>query len=131
MQGFKLVASQLRGKLTTWGSSSFHHGETHKAIIFEDFDDWLHEFRHNKAYLNSLKNNQSTSMEETKEPPSSMGGETEKTLHYEDRKSLPSDFEKYEETSHENEKDSLETIEYHSKTHSTMDMDQRASTMDS
>ena len=64
-------------------------------------------------------------MEETKEPPSSMGGETEKALHYEDWKSLPSDFEKDEETSQENEKESLETIEYHSETHSTVDMDQR------
>ena len=34
-------------------------------------------------------------MEETKEPPSSMGGETEKELHYEDWKSLPIDSEKY------------------------------------
>ena len=67
-------------------------------------------------------------MEETKELPSSVGGKTKKELHYEDRKSLPSDLEKYEETSHENEKYSLETIEYHSKTHSTVDMDQRAST---
>ena len=67
-------------------------------------------------------------MEETKEPPSSVGGEWEKELHYEDRKSLPSDFEKYEETSHENEKLSLKIIEYHSETHSTVDMDQRAST---
>ena len=67
-------------------------------------------------------------MEETKDPPSSVGGETEKEFHYEDQKSLPSDFEKYEETSHENEKESLETIEYHSEKHSTVDMDQRAST---
>ena len=35
MQGFELMASQLRGKLATWGSSSFHHRETHKKIIFE------------------------------------------------------------------------------------------------
>ena len=34
MQGFKLVASQLRGKLAAGGSSSSHHGETHNAIIF-------------------------------------------------------------------------------------------------
>ena len=57
-----------------------------------------------------------------------MGGEAEKILHQEDQKSLPSDSEKYEETSCEDEKQSLETIEYHSKTHSTADMDQRAST---
>ena len=37
-------------------------------------------------------------------------------------------FEKNEETSHDNEQEYLETIEYHSKTHSTMYMDQRAST---
>ena len=40
--------------------------------------------------------------------------------------SLPSDTKKYEETSHENEEESLETTEYHSKTHSIVDMDQRA-----
>ena len=32
-----------------------------------------------------------------------MGGEVEKVLHQEDRKSLPSEFEKDEEKSHENE----------------------------
>ena len=54
--------------------------------------------------MNSLRNNQqSTSMEETKESPSSVGGEVEKVLHQEDRKSLPIDFKKYEEISHENE----------------------------
>ena len=62
-------------------------------------------------------------MEETKETPSSVGGEEEKTLHQEDWKSLQSDYEKNEETSHDDEEDSLETIEYHSKAHSTMDMD--------
>ena len=104
MQGFELMASQLRGKLEVGGSSNFHNGETHKTIIFEEFYDFLDVFRHNKAYFNSLKNNQqSTSMEETKESPSFVGGEVEKVLHQEDRQSLPSDFEKYEETSHENE----------------------------
>ena len=67
-------------------------------------------------------------MEETKEPPSSVGGETEKELHYEDRRSLPTDFEKDEETSHDNEKESLEIIEYHSERHSTVGMGQREST---
>ena len=57
MQGFELVASQLRGKLEAGGSISYHHGETHNTIIFEEFYDWLHGFRHNKADLNSLKNN--------------------------------------------------------------------------
>ena len=42
-------------------------------------------------------------MEETKELPISVGGEAEKALHQEDRMSLPSDSEKYEETSHEYE----------------------------
>ena len=75
MQGFELMASQLRGKLAAGGSSSFHNGETHKTIIFEDFDDFLNVFMHNKVDLNSLRNNQkSTSMEETNEPPSSVGG---------------------------------------------------------
>ena len=70
--------------------------------------------------MNSLRNNQqSTSIEETKKSPSSGGDEVEKALHQEDRKSLPSDFEKDEETSHENEEEYLETIEYHFETHST------------
>ena len=82
MQGFELMASQLRGKLATGGSSSFHHGETHKTIFFEEFDDFLYVFTHNKEFLNSLrKNQQSKSMEETKESPSSVGGESEKVLH--------------------------------------------------
>ena len=42
-------------------------------------------------------------MEETKEPPYFVGGEVEKVLHQEDRNSLPSDFKKDEESSHENE----------------------------
>ena len=67
-------------------------------------------------------------MEEAKEPPISVGGEVEKALHQDDRKSLPNEFEKYEETSYDNEEEYLETIKYHSETHSTMDMDQRAST---
>ena len=95
MQGFELMASQLRGKLEARSSSSFHHWETHKKIIFEEFYDWLHWFIHNKEYFNSLNNNQqSTSMEETKESPSYVGGEVEKVLHQEDRNSLPSDLEK-------------------------------------
>ena len=61
--------------------------------------------------MKSLRNNQQyTSIEETKEPPSYVGGEAEKALHQEDRNSLPSDFDKYEETSHDNEEESLETI---------------------
>ena len=39
MQGFELVASQLRGKLVVKGSSSFHHGNKHRSIHFEYFDD--------------------------------------------------------------------------------------------
>ena len=67
-------------------------------------------------------------MEETKEIPIYVGGEEEKELHQEDQKSLPNEFEKYEETSHDKEEQYLETIEYHLETNSTMDMDQRAST---
>ena len=58
MQGFELMASQLRGKLAAGGSSSFHHGETHKTIIFEDFDDFfkfiliIHKF--NRSQYHSL-----------------------------------------------------------------------------
>ena len=72
-----------------------------------------------------------------------MGGETEKELHYEDRKSLLSDSKKDEEKSHDHEEVSIENIkdhfktrptlemkqrEYHYETHYTMYMDQRAST---
>ena len=38
-QAFQLMASQFMG------SRSFHHGETHNTINFEDFYDWLNEFR--------------------------------------------------------------------------------------
>ena len=34
MQEFKLVASQLRGKMETMGNRSFHDGETHNTIHF-------------------------------------------------------------------------------------------------
>ena len=64
--------------------------------------------------------------EETHEPPSSEIGEIEEVVHEEDINSLLNYFEKYEEKSHEKEEDYLETIEYHSETSSTMDMDQRA-----
>ena len=79
MKGFKLMASQLRGKLAEGGSRSFYHGETHNTIHFENFDDWLNVYRHNNSNVNSLRNDhQSTSREETKETPSSVGGEIEK-----------------------------------------------------
>ena len=87
MQGFELMASQLRGKLAAGGRISFCHGETHKIILFEYFYDFLYGFRHNNSYVNSLRNNQQyISMEETKELPNFVGGEAEKTLHQEDRK---------------------------------------------
>ena len=41
--------------------------------------------------------------EETHEPPSSEIGEVEEVVHEEDKNSLPSDSEKYEDTSHEYE----------------------------
>ena len=47
--------------------------------------------------------------EETHEPPSFEIGEVEEVVHEEDQNSLQSDFEKDEETSHENEEESLET----------------------
>ena len=65
----------------------------------------------NNSNKNSLRNNhQCTSREETKELQISVGGEEEKVVHEEDRNSLPSDFEKYEETSHEYEEVSIENI---------------------
>ena len=49
MQGFELMASQLRGKLAEGSSRSFHHGETHNTIHFEGFYDWFNEFRKNNS----------------------------------------------------------------------------------
>ena len=66
--------------------------------------------------------------EETHEPPSFEIGVVEEVVHKDDRNSLPSEFEKYEETSHEYEEVSIENIEYHFKTHSTLEIKQRAST---
>ena len=65
--------------------------------------------------------------EETREPPSSEIGEVEEVVHEEDRKSLPCDAEKDEDTSHEHEEFSIENIEDHFETHSTLEMKQRAS----
>ena len=52
MKGFELMASQLRGKLEEGGSRSFQSGETHNTIHFEDFYDWLNEFRKNNSNVN-------------------------------------------------------------------------------
>ena len=121
-QAFKLMASQFMGR------RSFHHEETHKTIHFENFNDCLKEFMKNNSNNNSLRNNhQCISREKTKELQIYVGDEEEKELHQEDRKSVPNDFEKDEETSHEKEEEYLETIKYHSETNSTVDMDQRAS----
>ena len=62
------------------------------------------------------------------EPPSSKIGEVEELVHEEDKNSLPSDFEKYEDISHKYEEVSNENIEYHFETHSTLEMKQREST---
>ena len=62
------------------------------------------------------------------EPPSSEIGEVEELVHEEDKNSLPSDFEKYEDISHKYEEVSNENTEYHFETHSTFNMKQRAST---
>ena len=65
MQGFELMASQLRGKLAAGGSRSFHHGETHNKITFEYFYDCFNVYRHKNSNVNSLRDNQqSTSLEE-------------------------------------------------------------------
>ena len=55
MQGFRLMASQLRGKLEVGGSRGFHQGENHKTIHFEYFYDWFNEFRNNNSNFNSLR----------------------------------------------------------------------------
>ena len=41
MQGFELMASQLRGKLAEGGSRGFYHEETKNTIHFEYFYDWF------------------------------------------------------------------------------------------
>ena len=65
MQGFRLVASQLRGKLATEGSSSSHHGKKNNTITFEYFYDWLNGYTHKNSNVKSLRDNQqSTSLEE-------------------------------------------------------------------
>ena len=60
--------------------------------------------------------------EETHEPPSSEIGEVEEVVHEEDRNSLPSDSEKYEETSHEYEEVSIENTEYELEEIQTLDV---------
>ena len=65
--------------------------------------------------------------EETHGPPSSEIGGVE-VVHEDDRNSLPSDSEKYEDTSHEYEEVSIENIEDHFETHSTLEMNKKAST---
>ena len=66
--------------------------------------------------------------EETHEPPSSEIGGVEELVHEDDRNSLPSDSEKYEETSHEYEEVFIENTEDNFETHATLEMKQRAST---
>ena len=65
--------------------------------------------------------------EETHEPPSSEIGGVEEVLHEYDWNSLPSDSEKYEETSHEYEEVFIENTEDNFETHSTLQMKQRES----
>ena len=119
-QAFKLMASQFMG------SRSFHHEKTHKTIYFEDLNDWLKEVMKNNSNQNSLRNNhQCTSREDTKELQISVGGEEEKVVHEEDQNSIPSVSEKYQETSHKYEEASIENIEDHFETHSTLETKQR------
>ena len=66
--------------------------------------------------------------EDTHEPPSSEIGEVEEVVHKEDQNSLPSDYEKYEDTLHEYEEVSIENIEDHFETHPTLEMKQTTST---
>ena len=50
-----------------------------------------------------------------------MGGEEEKVVHAEDRNSLPSVYEKYEETSHKYEEVSIENAEDNFEKNSTLE----------
>ena len=63
--------------------------------------------------------------EETHEPPSSEIGRVEEVVHEEDINSLPSDSEKYEETSHKYEEVFIENTEDNFETHATLEMKQR------
>ena len=78
---------------------------------------------HHLAWLKEQK-------EETHEPPSSEIGEVEEVVHEEDQNSLPREFEKYEETSHEYEEVSIENTEDNFETHSTLEMKQENLMMD-
>ena len=57
--------------------------------------------------------------EETHEPPSSEIGGVE-VVHEDDQNSLPSESEKYEETSHEYEEVFIENTEHNFETHATL-----------
>ena len=63
--------------------------------------------------------------EETHEPPSSEIGVVEEVVHEDDQNSLPSDSEKYEETSHEYEIFFIENTKDNFETHATLEMKQR------
>ena len=65
--------------------------------------------------------------EETHEPPSSEIVGVEEVVHEDDQNSLPSDSEKYEETSHDYEEVFIENTEDNFETHATLEMKQRAS----
>ena len=68
--------------------------------------------------------------EETHEPPSFEIGEVEEVVHEEDRNSLQSDYEKYQETSHEYEEFSIKNTEDNFETHSTLEMNKENLMMD-
>ena len=62
--------------------------------------------------------------EETHEPPSSEMGGVEELVHEDDLNSLPSDSEKYEETSHEYEEVFIGNTKDNFKTHATLEVKQ-------
>ena len=78
-----------------------------KGFKFLDFQSW-----ENYIYFKKTKGKNASAClkeqkEETHEPPSSEIGEVEEVVHEDDINSLPSDSEKYEETSHEYEEVSI------------------------
>ena len=99
-----------------------------KGFKLLDIQSWKKYIYFNKTKGKNASACLKEKKEETHEPPSSEIGEVEELVHEEDQNSLPSNSEKYKDTSHEYEEVSIENIEYHSKTNSTMDMDQREST---
>ena len=74
-----------------------------KLFKFMDIQGWRKYIDYNETKGKNVSAFLKEKKEETHEPPSFEIGEVQEIVHEEDRNSLPSDSEKYEETSHEYE----------------------------